>query len=75
MFEYPVLFFISETADVNRFQLESLLQAVQNYKVTHLPIVPPIAAALAKVNISMLIAVVEYAIISSSNKTALSFLI
>lgn len=31
-----------------RFELESMLKAIQNYKITHLPIVPPIAAVLAK---------------------------
>jgi hypothetical protein len=35
-------------ATTDRFTLESLLQAVQEYRVTHLPIVPPIAAVLAK---------------------------
>jgi hypothetical protein len=35
-------------AATRRFTLESLLQAVQEYRVTHLPIVPPIAAVLAK---------------------------
>ena len=35
-------------AAVCRFQMESLLHAVQAYRVTHLPIVPPIAAALTK---------------------------
>jgi hypothetical protein len=35
-------------ATTDRFTLDSLLQAVQEYRVTHLPIVPPIAAVLAK---------------------------
>ena len=31
-----------------KFELEALLNAVQTHKITHLPIVPPIAAVLAK---------------------------
>eukprot|EP00088_Acartia_fossae_P013404 TRINITY_DN17020_c0_g1_i3.p1 TRINITY_DN17020_c0_g1~~TRINITY_DN17020_c0_g1_i3.p1 ORF type:complete len:304 (+),score=86.39 TRINITY_DN17020_c0_g1_i3:3-914(+) len=31
-----------------RFELESMLNAIQEYKITHVPIVPPIAAVMAK---------------------------